>query len=83
MILGAADAYRSDFGFHRVVPNRFMDQSDAHVLDPKYLECLFLQPFSTVPLGRTGHSVKRLLKAEYTLCVKDESSQGTVADLTS
>lgn len=81
VILGAADAYVSDFGEHKVVPNRFSSQRDAYVLDPSKWEVLFLQPFKTLPLSRTGHAEKRLIKLEATLCCKDEAANGVVADL--
>jgi hypothetical protein len=81
VILGAADAYVSDFGEHRIIPNRFSSQRDAYVLDPSKWECLFLQPFRTLPLARTGHAEKRLIKVEHTLCSKDEAASGVVADL--
>jgi len=81
-ILGAADVYVSDFGEHRIVPNRFQRDRTALVLDADALEIKFLQPMSTTPLAKTGHSDKRLLSCEFTLCVKDEAMLGKVADLT-
>lgn len=81
-ILGAADVYVSDFGEHRIVPNRFSRDRTALVLDADALEVKFLQPMSTTPLAKTGHSDKRLLSCEFTLCVKDEAMLGKVADLT-
>lgn len=81
-ILGAADVYVSDFGEHRVVPNRFMRDRTALVLDMSTIEVKFLQPFTTTPLAKTGHNDKRLLACEFTLCVSDEASNGKVADLT-
>jgi len=81
-ILGAADVYVSDFGEHRIVPNRFSRDRTALVLDADALEVKFLQPMSTTPLAKTGHSDKRLLSCEFTLCVKDEAMLGKIADLT-
>ena len=81
-ILGAADVYVSDFGEHRIVPNRFSRDRTAIALDKDALEIKFLQPFSTTPLAKTGHNDKRLLACEFTLCVKDEAMLGKVADLT-
>lgn len=81
-ILGAADVYVSDFGEHRVIPNRFQRDRSALVLDMGKWEIKFLQPFGTVPLARTGHSEKRLLKAELTLCCAEEKANGIVRDLT-
>ncbi len=82
VILGAADYYVSDFGEHRIVPNRFSRDTTALVLDPKLWSVKFLQPFKTVPLAKTGHSDKRLLSAEMTLCSHNEAGNGKVADIT-
>jgi hypothetical protein len=81
VILGAADMYVSDFGEHRIIPNRFQRDRTALVLDPSLWELKFLQPFKTVPLAKTGHSDKRLMSAELTLCCKNEAGNGKVADL--
>ena len=95
-ILGAADVYRSDFGRHMLVPNRFQgagigrtvnsaslfDGRSVLILDPTLWEIKFLQPFAVTPLARTGHAEKRLLKAEATLVCKDEGGNAVVADLT-
>lgn len=94
MIYGAADIYKSDFGTHKVVPNRFIGASatrtatnglypgqTAMILTPSTWEIKFLQPFQTLPLARTGHAEKRLLKAELTLGCKEERGNAVVADL--
>jgi hypothetical protein len=95
MIYGAADIYKSDFGQHKIVPNRFMGaaasgRSETNglypgqsvlVLTPNTWELMFLQPFTTIPLARTGHAERRLLKAEVTLACKEERANGIVADL--
>lgn len=82
VILGAADYYVSDFGEHRIIPNRFQRDRTALILDPKLWELKFLQPFKTVPLAKTGHNDKRLLSVELTLCCKNEAGNGVLADLT-
>lgn len=82
VILGAADAYVSDFGEHRIIPNRFNRDRTALVLTPSTWEAKFLQPFKTVPLAKTGHNDKRLLSAELTLCCKDEKANGAYGALT-
>ena len=81
VILGAADVYVSDFGRHRIIPNRFSSARDAYVLDPSKWACAFLQPFKVTPLARTGHAEKRLIKVEHTLVSFDERASGVVADL--
>jgi hypothetical protein len=69
------------FGEHRIVPNRFSSARDAMVFEPNKWKCLFLQPFKTLPLARTGHAEKRLIKVEHTLASLDEAASGVVADL--
>ncbi len=94
VIYGATDIYKSDFGTHKLVPNRFMGAGtgrsatnglyaglSALVLTPDSWEVKFLQPWSVTPLARTGHAEKRLLKCEVTLACKDEAANGIVADL--
>lgn len=95
VIFGSADLYKSDFGHHKFVANRFAGASGTRsatnglypgnsvlVLTPEVWEIKFLQPFKVVDLARTGHAEKRMLKAEATLCCKDEGVNGVIADLT-
>lgn len=81
-IIASADVYVSDFGELSIVPNRFSRDRSALVLDMDYWEIRYLQPFSVGDLARTGHSERKLLKAEFALCSKNEAASGIVADLT-
>ena len=81
-IIGAADAYVSDFGTLSVVPNRFQRPSDAFILDYDYIEVDYLRPFKQVPLAKTGDAEKRMLIVEYGLRVKNEQAEGLATDLT-
>lgn len=81
-IMGAADIYVSDFGEHKIVPNRFQRDRTAHVLDTEYWEIDVLDPMKIEPLAKTGLSEIRLLSTELTLCAKNEAASGVVADLT-
>ena len=85
-IIGAADVYLSDFGTMSVVPNRFMNATNAcdetaFVLDPEMLAVAYLRPFATNELAKTGDSEKTQLIAEATLEVKNEAACGIIADL--
>lgn len=95
IVYGATDVYKSDFGQHKFVPNRFVGAGtgrtptnglysgdSALVVTPNTWEVRFLQPWSVTPLARTGHAEKRLLKAELTLVSLEEAANGVVADLT-
>lgn len=81
-IIGAADAYVSDFGTLSIVPNRFMRTRDALVLDYNYISVDYLRPFKQVPLAKTGDAEKRMLIVEYGLRVKNEKALGIAVDLT-
>lgn len=81
-IVAAADVYQSDFGALSVVPNRFMRDRDALVLDPEYMEVVYLRPFKQQPLAKTGDAEKRLLNVEWGVKIHNEKAHGIVADLT-
>ena len=77
-ILGAADAYVSDFGNHQIVANRFMPAANVYVLDMEYWEVAYLRPIQSKELAKTGDSERRMLVAEYTLCAKNPSSSAKI-----
>jgi len=85
-IIGAADVYMSDFGTISVVPNRFMNSTNAgdetaFLVDPDMAAVAYLRPFETIELAKTGDSEKTQLLAELTLEVKNEAAHGIIADL--
>jgi hypothetical protein len=80
-IIGAADIYVSDFGNMSVVPNRFMRNRDALILDPEYAALAYLRPFQTNELAKTGDADMTQILVEVTLEVKNEAAHGIVADL--
>jgi len=85
-IIGAADVYMSDFGTISVVPNRFMNSTNAgdetaFIVDPDMAAVAYLRPFETIELAKTGDSEKTQLLAELTLEVKNQAAHGIVADL--
>jgi hypothetical protein len=85
-IIGAADVYMSDFGTISVVPNRFMNSTNAgdetaFLVDPDMAAVAYLRPFETIELAKTGDSEKTQLLAELTLEVKNQAAHGIIADL--
>ena len=80
-IIGAADVYVGDFGELKVVPNRFQRERDAWILDPKMAAVLFLRPFQSIDLAKTGDAEKKAILAEYALKVSNEAAHGLCADL--
>lgn len=81
-IVGAADIYASDFGYHTISLNKFQRDRTALLLDTSAFSIAMLQPMQTKPLADTGLSQKELLWCEYTLKSDNEASSAAVADLT-
>lgn len=80
-VIGAADVYVSDFGILAVVPNRFQRPRDAFLIDPEYVAVMFLRPYTTTPLAKTGDSDRRLLIVEWGLKVMNEKAHVGIYDL--
>ncbi len=90
-IVNAVDVYTSDFNEITIIPNRFQptlndggddDNYALYMLDPEYIEIVFLETLKQKPLAETGHSKKRLVYAEYGLKVLNEAALGIRRDLT-
>lgn len=81
-IVGAADVYVSDFGEHRIVPNRFQRDQTALVLDMDHWAVAYLRKFENNEIAKTGDSEKRQIVTEYTLVCRTELASGKIADLT-
>jgi hypothetical protein len=80
-IIGAADIYVSNFGDVVAVPNRFMPEDRAYLIDNDYVEIDFLRPFKTEELAKTGDSEKRHIVCEWGLKVTNEAAHAVVRDL--
>lgn len=81
-LVAAIDIYVSDFGTHRIVPNRFSQDRSVFVLDPSLWSVAYLRAFRQWALAKTGDTDKRQIVVEYTLCSKNEAGSGAVFDLT-
>lgn len=85
VIVGGADVYMGDFGELTVVPNYVQATANANaalILNTEQYGTAFLQPFSTEPLAKTGHTDKEMVSAECCAVVTSEKAQGKVGDLT-
>ena len=80
-IIAAADAYQSDFGLFKIVPNRFCRDRTVTILDTEFWEIAYLRPFQQVPLAKVGDSDQRMILVEAGLKSKNEAASGKVADL--
>lgn len=86
-LVGAADAYLSDFGLIDIVPNRQMARTpdlarNAFLLEPEKLSKGWLRRIhEDKDVARTSDGQPVVIIGEMTLMVKNEAALGVVADL--
>jgi hypothetical protein len=83
-IVASVDAYESDFGKVKVVPNRFQRSRDVLVLEMDKWELAHLngRKMVSVPLAITGDSRRKQILSEYALVACNEAASGGVFDNT-
>lgn len=83
-IVATVDVYESDFGRVKVVPNRFMRSRDVLILQMDMWALAYLngRRMVSIPLAKTGDSVRKEILSEYALEARNEKSSGGVFDLT-
>jgi hypothetical protein len=81
-IVASVDAYESDFGTLKVVPNRFQRARDVLVLEMEKWAVAYLRKFVSKPLAATGDSEWKMILSEFTLEARNEAASGGVFDLT-
>jgi hypothetical protein len=80
-IQAGADMYASDFGNIKVIPNRFSRERSAIVFDPEFAAVAYLRPVFTYDLAKTGDSIRKDMRVEYTLEMRNEAAFGIIADI--
>jgi len=83
-ITASVDAYESDFGTIKVVPNRFQRPRDVLVLQMELWAIAYLpgRKMVSIPLAKTGDSDRRQILSEYALVARNEKASGGVFDNT-
>jgi len=81
-IIGAADVYVGDFNTVNIVPSRFTDVKSVYVIDTSTIEVKYLRPIQMEALAKTGDASRKLLLAEYTLCVRSPDANGIILTTT-
>jgi hypothetical protein len=79
-LIAAVDAYQSDFGALKIIPNRFSRDRTVSILDMEYWAVAYLRPFQSFPLAKVGDSDQRMILAEYSLESREEAASGKVTD---
>jgi len=80
-IFNAADIYESNYGMLNVMPNRFVRQRDALVLQTDMWAVSFLHPMRRHDLARTGLSFRKQTYVEFTLESRNERASAGVFDV--
>jgi len=81
-IVAGADIYVSDFGELEIVPHYIMAGStNVFGLNSEYGDIVYLRPFQSEPLGRSGDSVKEQVLVDATVRLTSENTQFKIADL--
>lgn len=80
-VQAAADIYASDYGDLKVIPNRFSRDRTCIIFDPEYAAVAFLRPVFTYDLAKTGDSIRKDMRVEYSLEMRNEAAFGCVSDL--
>jgi hypothetical protein len=80
-VISGVDLYVSDFGEHKLVPNRFMRDRNILILDMNYWALGELRPFSSERLAKTGDSDQAMIVGEYTLISRQQKASGKVVDI--
>jgi hypothetical protein len=80
-IVASADVYVSNFGVIKAVPSRFNRIRDVYAIDREYASVMYLRPFHTVDLAKTGDAEKKLLQVEWGLKIHNEAAHAAVFDL--
>lgn len=82
-IIGGADVYASDFGDVEVVPHYIMAGStQIFALDPDYLDVVYLRPFNSWELGKSGDNTRQQALVDATIRATSENCHVKYADLT-
>lgn len=87
---GSVQAFSTDFGVLYLTPNRLMqaenaaasnERANVFILDPDYIEQVFLKGYAVEPLAKTGLSDKRMMNVDWSLRVTEQKAQGLISDI--
>jgi len=83
-ITAAVDAYESDFGRVKVIPDRFQRARDVLILETDKWAIAYLngRKFVSLNIAPTGDATKREILSEYALVARNEKASGGVFDNT-
>lgn len=81
-VVGAADVYVSDFGAVSHIPHYIMaGGTNVYGLDISEIKVVYLRPYFSKPLGKTGDNEKEQVILDASLRIDQEKSSFKIADL--
>jgi hypothetical protein len=86
-IIAGADWYVSDFGEHKLVPNRVIARAASSrdrnllLITKEKVKLGVLQDFKIQNLAKTGLSERKIISGEFTLMMLNEKAHGKVTDI--
>ncbi len=86
-IIAGADWYVSDFGEHKLVPNRVVARASSSrdrnllLITPDKVKLGVLQDWKIGNLAKTGLSDRKIISGEFTLMMLNEKAHGKVTDI--
>ncbi len=81
-LFSAIEIYVSDFGTHKIVPNKFSRDRTLCGITSDLWAVSYLRPMQTIDLAKTGDNEKGMVLSEYTLECRNDAGSFVVADLT-
>ena len=82
-IVSGADVYVSNFGMLTIIPHYLMAGSDMVLgLDTDYIDMVYLRPYQSKELARTGDSTREQVLVDATLRVTSEVAQFKIDNIT-
>lgn len=69
--------YVSDFGNINIIPSRLIKSDMALLLDPSDIKIRYLRNLHTEDLPKTGDSIKKVMRVEWGLELKNEKAHAS------
>jgi hypothetical protein len=81
-LVASIDVYVGDFHTVRIIPDRYIKDGLAFIIDPEYIKCSELRKIQSYDLAKLGDSTRKAIVWEWTLEVCDERAHALIGDLT-
>lgn len=79
-VIGAVNAWMTDYGTLEIVPNIFMPTDYVGLINPNYNEVVYFDPISTDAMAKVADTNDRQVLADYTVAVTNEAAHALYAD---